>query len=43
MSASKEELSEMIASTDKFVNEVQNASLTRIENVRIQAFEQLKA
>lgn len=34
MQASKEELTEMIASTDKFVNEVQSASLTKIENVR---------
>jgi len=33
----------MIAATDKFVNEVQNSALNRIENVRSQALEQLKS
>lgn len=43
MQANKEELTDMVASTDRFVNDVQSSSLTKIENVRSQAFEQLKA
>ena len=34
MQANKEDLTDMIASTDKFVNEVQTSSLTKIEIVR---------
>jgi hypothetical protein len=41
--SNKEEMTDMIASTDKFVNEVQNSALMKIENVRSQAFEQLKS
>ena len=33
----------MIAATDKFVNDVQNSALNRIESVRSQALEQLKS
>jgi len=43
MQNNKEELTDMIAATDKFVNEVQNSTLMKIENVRTNAFDQLKA
>ena len=34
MQANKEDLTDMIASTDKFVNDVQSSSLSKIELVR---------